>query len=76
MNLNCTPYILGPIPFIKTVPKTVATECYACKNYSQSPYLKCAVNPAWTIEQDCPEFELKASNWDSSEDKPSNYSQN
>jgi hypothetical protein len=51
-----------------------ASECYSCKNYSHSPYLKCAVNPARKKDQDCHQFELKALDWDSSEDNPANYS--
>jgi hypothetical protein len=51
-----------------------ASECYSCKNYSHSSYLKCAVNPARKTDQDCYQFELKALDWDSSEDNPANYS--
>jgi hypothetical protein len=49
------------------------SDCYSCKNYSHSPYLKCAVNPAHKIDQDYNDFELKALDWDSSEDNPANY---
>jgi hypothetical protein len=52
------------------------SECYSCQSYSHSSYLKCAVNPARMIEQDCNDFELKAPDWDSSEDNPANYSEN
>ncbi len=53
---GCTPYALGPIPFI-TIDKATPSECYSCKNYSDSPYLKCAVNPARTIDDGCAQFE-------------------
>jgi hypothetical protein len=52
-------------------------ECYSCSNYSHSPYLKCAVNPTRTIDQDCNKFEraskLVDSDWDGNEDNPANY---
>jgi Family of unknown function (DUF6464) len=53
---TCTPYALPPMPF-KTVHETIAIECYSCKYHADSPYLKCAVNPARAIDQDCAEFE-------------------
>jgi hypothetical protein len=56
--------------------KEIPPECYSCKNYSHSPYLMCAVNPARTMDEDCHQFELKALGWDSSEDNPANYSEN
>jgi hypothetical protein len=56
---------------------STSLECYSCSNYSHSPYLKCALNPARTIDQDCDDFErassLTGSDWDSSEDNPANY---
>jgi hypothetical protein len=61
------------VDLLNGLPET-SSECYSCKNYSHSPYLKCAVNSARTIEQDCHQFELKASDWHSSEDNPANYS--
>jgi hypothetical protein len=33
------------------------SECYSCKQYTDSPYLKCAVNPARTTEEECRHFE-------------------
>jgi hypothetical protein len=60
------------VDLLNGLPET-PSECYACKNYSHSLYLKCAVNPARTMEQDCNDFELNASDWDSSEDNPTNY---
>jgi hypothetical protein len=55
-------------------------ECYSCSNYSHSPYLKCALNPARTIDQDCDAFE-SASNFvgsdsNSSEDNSANHHEN
>jgi hypothetical protein len=61
------------VDFLNGLPKT-PSECHSCKNYSHSPYMKCAVNPARKMEQECHEFELNASNWDSSEDNPANDS--
>jgi hypothetical protein len=50
------------------------SEWYFCNNYSHSPYLKCAVNPARKIDQECYQFESSALDWDSSKDNPTNYS--
>jgi hypothetical protein len=74
--MTCTPYFLPPIPFARSTEIELAThsDCYSCKNYSGSLYLKCAVNPVRTLDQDCNDFEVKASDWDSSKDNPANYS--
>jgi hypothetical protein len=74
--MTCTPYFLPPIPFARNTENERATpsECYSCANYSGSSILKCAVNPERTSDQECNDFEVKASDWDSSEDNPANYS--
>jgi hypothetical protein len=71
-----TPYPLFPISSSEYLYSATPQECYSCVNHSGSSYLKCAVNPARTIEQDCHQFELNALDWDSSEDNPANYSEN
>jgi hypothetical protein len=49
-------------------------ECYSCKNYSHSPYLKCAINPSRKTDQECYQFETIISDWNRNEDNPANYS--
>jgi hypothetical protein len=58
-------------------PFATASDCYSCKNYSHSPYLKCAVNPTRKMDDDCNKFEralnFVRSDWARSEDNPANY---
>ncbi len=61
------------VDLLNDLPET-PSECYSCNNYSHSPYLKCAVNPARKIDQECYQFESSVLDWDSSEDNPANYS--
>jgi hypothetical protein len=75
--MTCTPYFLPPIPLARSTENELAihSECYSCKNYTGSLYLKCVVNPVRALDRDCNDFEVKASDWDSSEDNPTNYSE-
>jgi hypothetical protein len=57
MNLKCTPYVLGTIPSFKTAQETVAIDCRSCKYLSSNQLLKCAVNPARIMNDDCGEFQ-------------------
>jgi hypothetical protein len=49
----------------------IPSECYSCANYSGSSHLKCAINPKRISEEDCSDFEAKAS--DESGNERSHY---
>jgi hypothetical protein len=51
----CTPYAIGPIPFMSTL-KATPLDCQSCKFFSGNQLLKCAVNPKRIMDDDCDEF--------------------
>jgi hypothetical protein len=46
--------------FMRNKNAEVPSECRSCANYSGSSFLKCAINPTRTAEEDCSDFEEKA----------------
>lgn len=58
---GCTPYALGPLPSI-TINEATPSDCLSCKYFSGNQLLKCAVNLARMMDDDCSEFEAAANN--------------
>jgi hypothetical protein len=58
---SCTPYALGPIPFMDGR-KATPTDCLSCQYFSGEQLLKCAINPTRMMDEDCAAFEAVVNN--------------